>query len=105
MSEPDEMLLLNEVTGIVHEYNGTGPGGYSSDEADSVIGVLPCGCEDDDLFAEAVEMDNLIMIERRHLEKGIWEPAPCVETDEEISVSDEQDGKPGIKDWGEINNV
>lgn len=61
----DDMMMLNEITGLVHEYEGAGLGR-----------PLNCGCDlGDD------ELDNLVMIHREHMERGIWQPAPCVESE------------------------
>jgi len=79
MSDPEEMLALNEVTGLVHNYEGTIPGGLGAEEHDVPIGIAPCGCE---LFEEAVANDNLKVINRKHLEAGIWEPADCMGGDD-----------------------
>lgn len=73
--DPEEMMALNQITGRVHKYNGTMLGGINKEDHDHNIGIIPCGCEE---FEEAIKTDNLIMIERKHLERGIWEPAECV---------------------------
>jgi len=74
MSNPDKMLALNELTGRVHDY--TGPG---------LQGPLKCGCDGKDLelFREGIEHDTLTMINPKHLEAGVWEPAPCLQGDTE----------------------
>ena len=75
MNDPEKMLALNDVTGIVHDYKGTSPGGLGSEDNDMPVGIIPCGCDE---FEEAVENNTLTMIRRRHLERGIWEPAECL---------------------------
>lgn len=70
MSDDNEIMMLNELTGLVHEYPGAGVGR-----------VHDCGCGLDES-----ECDNLIAIHREHLERGIWETAPCVESDEDDDV-------------------
>lgn len=75
MTDADEMLALNELTGLVHTYEGTGLGGVGVDENDMGIGLLSCGC---DGFEEAAKNDTLTMIRRKHLERGIWQAAPCL---------------------------
>lgn len=79
-SDNSEMLALNKATGRVHKYNGTVPGGIGADEMGFGIGIAPCGC-DDDHFKVAVENDMIIAIQPEQLEVGIWEPAPCIDTD------------------------
>jgi hypothetical protein len=60
--DSDEMLALNELTGLVHDYAGAGLGR-----------PLDCGCGLGD-----EELDALVMIRRKHMERGIWRPAPCL---------------------------
>lgn len=79
MTDKNDIMALNELTGIVHEYNGTRVGGVGSASMGSGIGFVPCGCEDGSWFEEAVERDTLTVIRRKHLERGIWEPAECVD--------------------------
>lgn len=68
----DEILALNELTGLVHKYKGTElkPDG---------IGLITCDCED---FEDAAEHSSLTAINREHLERGIWKPAPCLQDDQ-----------------------
>jgi len=79
----DEILLLNRLTGRVHKYKGTGPA--TTEDGDLTIVPLLCDC---DLIGEAMEKDAqkedheegfVKGIDWEHLEKGIWEPAPCLE--------------------------
>lgn len=77
--DAEEMLALNELTGLVHDYKGTQIGGLGADKTDKGIGIISCGC---DGFEEAVENDTLTMIRRKHLERGIWQAAPCLQDDE-----------------------
>lgn len=75
MSDTD-FLALNQLTGRVHKYGGTKLGGIGADENGIGIGIVPCGC---DGFKEAVENDTIIAIQPKHLERGIWKPAECLE--------------------------
>lgn len=81
-TEPDkrEMLALDRTTGLVHQYEGTAPGGIGHEKTDFGIGIIPCDCDGrhGTIFKYSVESDNVVMIERRHLEVGVWEPAPCL---------------------------
>jgi len=79
--DAEEMLVLNKLTGLVHNYDGTVPGGYGGDPGSGGIGVAPCGC-DGELFEESVMTDHAILIKGKHLEAGVWEPAPCLCEDE-----------------------
>lgn len=64
--DPDrDPLMLDELTGLVHAYEGA-----------SFTGPIPCGCEH---VNESVEADSLTLIYREHLERGIWEPADCLD--------------------------
>lgn len=86
MSEdPDEMLALDKVTGLVHQYKGTAPGGIGGEEMGFGIGIIPCDCEGQqaEIFEENVMNSNTVMIKRRHLEAGIWERAECLEEDDD----------------------
>ena len=74
----ERILLLNQLTGRVHDYKGTAIGGLGSEEHNSPVGIIPCGC---DGFDEACEADELTVINPRHLERGIWEPAKCLDAD------------------------
>ena len=77
----DDFLALNQLTGRVHKYGGAQPGGIGADENGLGIGVVPCGC---DGFEEGVLNDTIMAIQPKHLERGIWEPADCLngESDE-----------------------
>lgn len=66
MSDENEMLALNELTGVVHDYAGA-----------SLSGMIDCGCGLDEH-----DQTNMIAIHREHMERGIWEPAPCIEDEE-----------------------
>lgn len=80
MTDNNEMLALDRVTGLVHQYNGTKPGGIGSEDMGFGVGVIPCDCEGDhaELFEEDLVSDNVVVVDERHLEQGIWEPAPCL---------------------------
>lgn len=75
------MLILNKLTGRVHEYNGTMVGGITKEDSEEAIGVIPCSCEgkDAEMFEDCLTSDNNMAIEEENMEKGIWEPAPCLQ--------------------------
>ena len=62
--KPNKPLMLNELTGKVHAYTGSG-----------IEGPLSCGCE---LADEARQVNKLTLIHAKHLENGIWEEAECL---------------------------
>jgi hypothetical protein len=68
----DDRVLLDRLTGIAHEYNGTGPNRHGE------IRPIPCGC---DGFDEAYDADMLDVIGEHHLDRGIWERGDCLTDD------------------------
>lgn len=78
-----EMLALDRTTGLVHQYKGTAPGGIGSEEMGFGIGVVQCDCEDEyaEMFEQALQEDKVVIVGRRHLRVGVWQPAPCLEED------------------------
>lgn len=81
----NELLILDETTGLVHQYNGVGPGGIVGEQSNHEIGLLPCGCDGrlGELFVNSALDNNLIVISDDHLEFGVWKRAPCLEIDDE----------------------
>lgn len=59
------LLLLNRLTGRVHDYEGSG-----------LTGAHLCDC---DLIQEAYDLDQVIVLRPRHLEQGIWEAGDCLD--------------------------
>lgn len=66
------MLALNEITGIVHDYDGVRQNRHGN------IECIPCGCNG---YEEAWEEDLLLLIREEHLERGIWERGECLKGD------------------------
>lgn len=63
----EEKLVLDTLTGLVHEYVGPGLGQ-----------PLSCGCSK---IQQSHEADRTVIITRDYYERGIWEAAPCMEDD------------------------
>lgn len=80
MPMSDEMLALDECTGLVHQYEGTAPGGIGAEDMGFGVGIIPCDCEGEhaEIFEDDMNAGNVVMVEQRHLAAGIWEPAPCL---------------------------
>lgn len=68
-ADEEHILMLDELTGLVHQYEGVvGPGGPHL-----------CDCE---LVEYSYEAGTLVSIPRRAFEIGIWEPAECLRDDD-----------------------
>lgn len=97
MSDEHELLLLDKLTGLVHQYKGTRIDGVAGEESPFSVRVAPCGCKRDyaAIVDESLEHDMMVVIKRRHLDIGIWKPAPCLNTKMDTVDGDEGNGGEG----------